>query len=214
MGIVSAVTVSASRDLVYTAQYGTPVIDGVYDEAWENGFWTQIDLPYSKDGALSVCAVRAKVMNDENLIYFLVEVADATTADGNGDAFEIYLDETYSNSNGFTHIRDLQAWAEVPKAMPNIQECDGEIYLTFRDIYKFDKINHIFSDENKVLSFGNSVVYTNCTEYTDDKYEVQDELFTKLFITKTNDMYYYVKVDGIYTAYKYNKEKQQIRTTI
>ena len=120
--------------------------------------------------------------------------------------FEIYLDETYSNSNGFTHIRDLQAWTEVPKAMPNIQECDGEIYLTFRDIYKFDKINHTFSDENKVLSFGNSVVYTNCTEYTDDKYEVQDELFTKLFITKTNDMYYYVKVDGVYTAYKYNKE--------
>ena len=120
--------------------------------------------------------------------------------------FEIYLDETYSNSNGFTHIRDLQAWTEVPKAMPNIQECDGEIYLTFRDIYKFDKINRTFSDENKVLSFGNSVVYTNCTEYTDDKYEVQDELFTKLFITKTNDMYYYVKVDGVYTAYKYNKE--------
>lgn len=124
----------------------------------------------------------------------------------NNGTFEIYLNENYSNSNGFTHVRDLQAWVEVPKAMPNIQECDDEIYLTYRDIYKFDKINHTFNDENKVLSFGTSVVYSNCTDHKDDKYEVQDELFTKLFITKNKDMYYYVKVDDIYTAYKYNKE--------
>lgn len=86
--------VSANRGLSYTAQYATPVIDGVVDECWTNvaDGWTQIDLPY-QEGAESVCSARAKVLHDDSLVYFLVEVTDATVEAGNGDAFEIYFDE-------------------------------------------------------------------------------------------------------------------------
>lgn len=94
LGMMS-VSVSATRDLVYTAQYGVATIDGVYEEAWDTygSEWTQIDLPYSAAGAVSVCQARAKVMHDDALLYFIVEITDATVADGNGDAFEIYFDE-------------------------------------------------------------------------------------------------------------------------
>lgn len=86
--------VSANRGLSYTAQYATPVIDGVVDECWTNvaDGWTQIDFPH--DGSVdSVCSARAKMLHDDSLVYVLVEVTDATVAEGNNDALEIYFDE-------------------------------------------------------------------------------------------------------------------------
>ncbi len=86
------------RGLVYSAPTATPVIDGIMDESWAVAEWTQIDLPY--DGSLdSVCAARAKILHDDGLLYFLVEVTDATPAVGESlditarDQFEIYIDE-------------------------------------------------------------------------------------------------------------------------
>ncbi|MBQ8577196.1 MAG: hypothetical protein IJ449_04420 [Clostridia bacterium] len=86
--------VSAARDLTYTAQFATPVIDGQVDECWStvSDDWTQIDLPY-QNGAESVCSARAKILHDDTLVYFLVEVTDATVYEGNDDCFEIYFDE-------------------------------------------------------------------------------------------------------------------------
>lgn len=100
LGMMS-MSASAVRDLVYTAQYGSATIDGVYDEAWDlyGSKWTEIDLPYSANGAVSVCSARAKMMHDDALIYFFVEITDATLANSDDldltamDQFEIYLDE-------------------------------------------------------------------------------------------------------------------------
>lgn len=93
-----AVTTSAVRDLVYSAPYGTPTIDGVVDDVWQDTFWTEIDLPY--DGNLSsVCAARAKILHDDELLYILAEVTDATPTVGKGldlgnqDQLDIYIDE-------------------------------------------------------------------------------------------------------------------------
>jgi uncharacterized protein YceK len=98
LGMMS-MSASATRDLKYTAQYGSATIDGVYEDAWDiNGSaWTEIDLPF--DGSLdTVCAARAKMMHDDSLIYFFVEITDATLANKDleltaMDQFEIYIDE-------------------------------------------------------------------------------------------------------------------------
>ena len=98
LGMMS-MSASAARDLKYTAQYGSATIDGVYEDAWDiNGSaWTEIDLHH--DGSAdSVCAARAKMMHDDSLIYFFVEITDATLANKDleltaMDQFEIYLDE-------------------------------------------------------------------------------------------------------------------------
>ena len=95
-----SMSASAVRDLKYTAQYGSAVIDGVYDEAWDlmGSAWTDIDLPH--DGEKDdVSSARAKIMHDDSLIYFFVEITDATLANSDDldltaqDQFEIYLDE-------------------------------------------------------------------------------------------------------------------------
>ena len=98
LGMMS-MSASAARDLKYTAQYGSATIDGVYEDTWDiNGSaWTEIDLHH--DGSEdSVCAARAKMMHDDSLIYFFVEITDATLANKDldltqMDQFEIYLDE-------------------------------------------------------------------------------------------------------------------------
>ena len=98
LGMMS-MSASAARDLKYTAQWGTATIDGVYEDTWDiNGSaWTEIDLHH--DGSEdSVCAARAKMMHDDSLIYFFVEITDATLANKDleltqMDQFEIYLDE-------------------------------------------------------------------------------------------------------------------------
>ena len=96
-----AISASAARGLVYTAQYGTATIDGVMEDTWlVNGSeWTEIDLPHNSEEANSICQARAKMMHDDNLLYFLVEITDATLANSDDlaltvqDQFEIYLDE-------------------------------------------------------------------------------------------------------------------------
>jgi len=96
-----SMSVSADRGLKYTAQYGSATIDGVIEDAWGiyGSEWTEIDLPYSADGKLSVCAARLKVMHDDNLLYFVVELTDATLANSadlaltSQDQLEFYLDE-------------------------------------------------------------------------------------------------------------------------
>ena len=98
LGMMS-MSASAARDLKYTAQWGTATIDGVYEDTWDiNGSaWTEIDLHH--DGSAdSVCAARAKMMHDDSLIYFFVEITDATLANKDleltqMDQFEIYFDE-------------------------------------------------------------------------------------------------------------------------
>jgi len=91
LGMMS-VSVSATRDLVYTAPFATAVVDGVMEDAWTTAEWTNIDLPH--DGTKDdVSSARARIMHDDQYLYYLVEATDATVAEGNGDGFEIYFDE-------------------------------------------------------------------------------------------------------------------------
>jgi len=91
LGMMS-VSVSANRGLVYEAPFATPVVDGVMEDLWTAAEWTEIDLPYDGVEDKTVFAARARVLHDDNLLYFLVEASDATL-DPDGDCFEIYFDE-------------------------------------------------------------------------------------------------------------------------
>ncbi len=138
LGMMS-MSASAARDLKYTAQFGSATIDGVYDEAWDTygSAWTEIDLHH--DGSAdSVCAARAKIMHDDNLIYFFVELTDATLANKDleltaMDQFEIYLDEDackdvayceYSYQLGMTLAGEVREGTNAPEtgAAANVKE--------------------------------------------------------------------------------------------
>ena len=93
--------ISANRGLSYTAQYATPVIDGVIDDCWLTvaDDWTYVDLPFGT--AESVCSARVKVLHDDQYIYFIAECTDATLcAQELGDALEFYLDEDNCDEEG------------------------------------------------------------------------------------------------------------------
>ncbi len=140
LGMMS-MSASAARDLKYTAQYGSATIDGVYEDAWQTygSEWTEIDLPYSANGAVSVCSARAKMMHDDSLIYFFVEITDATLANSSDleltamDQFEIYLDEDackdvayceYSYQLGMTLAGEVREGTNAPEtgAAANVKE--------------------------------------------------------------------------------------------
>lgn len=140
LGMMS-VSVSATRDLKYTAQYGSATIDGVYDEAWDTygSAWTEIDLPFNSEEQNSVCSARAKMMHDDSLIYFFVEITDATLANSADldltamDQFEIYLDEDnckdvayceYSYQLGMTLAGEVREGTNAPEtgAAANVKE--------------------------------------------------------------------------------------------
>jgi hypothetical protein len=117
---------------------------------------------------------------------------------------EIYLNEIYQNNNGFIYVGTLSKWTDMQEATPCIQENDGEIYLTYRDIYKFDKVEKVF---NKLLSFDVNEVITSRMKNNIDKFEILDKYYTKLFITEFKDMYYFINVDNSHNVYKYSKDE-------
>ncbi len=138
------VSVSATRDLVYTAPFATPVVDGVMEDAWTTAEWTNIDLPY--DGSLdSVCSARARILHDDQYIYYLVEATDATVADGNGDGFEIYFDEDA--------CADV-AYCDVTTQL--VMHLDGQVTKGANSIGDVDMVKEykvVKSDSGYVLEF-------------------------------------------------------------
>ena len=179
LGMMS-MSASAVRDLKYTAQYGSAVIDGVYDDAWDlyGSVWTEIDLPH--DGTKDdVSSARAKMMHDDNLIYFFVEITDATLANSddldlaNMDQFEIYLDEDackdvayceYSYQLGMTLAEEVRAGTNADAV--GAVECVKEFKVGTSDSgytleFSVAPLNGIPAADKAI---GLEFMYNNCDE--------------------------------------------------
>ncbi len=99
----------------YTANYGTPVLDGsASDDAWDTATWQPINQswwPTSPDS--TDFKGRYKVLWDENMLYVLAEITDDTLMDihpdglvqyFDDDCLEVFLDEDASGGeHGFNY---------------------------------------------------------------------------------------------------------------
>lgn len=95
----------------FTAQRGTPVIDGDGSDAvWGNAIWQPLDQIWLGDSTLSKAdfSGRYKIAWDQNNIYILAEIIDDTLIDmhpdgldryWDDDCLEIFLDEDASGGN-------------------------------------------------------------------------------------------------------------------
>lgn len=95
-----ALSVSATRGLVYNAPKGTPKIDGELDAVWDAAEWTNVDLPYGTDTDTYGHSARAKLMWDETNLYVYAEVTCPSTDEWN-DTFEVYFDENNDKEAGY-----------------------------------------------------------------------------------------------------------------
>ena len=95
-----ALSVSATRGLVYNAPKGTPKIDGELDSVWDAAEWTDVDLPHGADTDTYGHSARAKVMWDETNLYIYAEITCPSTEEWN-DTFEVYFDENNDKEAGY-----------------------------------------------------------------------------------------------------------------
>lgn len=95
-----ALSVSATRGLVYNAPKGTPKIDGELDSVWDAAEWTDVDLPHGADTDTYGHSARAKVMWDETNLYLYAEITCPSTEEWN-DTFEVYFDENNDKEAGY-----------------------------------------------------------------------------------------------------------------
>ncbi|MBO8130997.1 MAG: T9SS type A sorting domain-containing protein [Candidatus Marinimicrobia bacterium] len=120
LALFSAVVFSAQDDtvMVYMASM-PPIVDGYgNDECWRNAKWQPIDqvwMPYNAEVDSSDYWGRYKIMwsEEENLLYFLVEIYDDIAVGGldlnnvqgiyNYDVLEVFIDE---DKSGGLHVFD------------------------------------------------------------------------------------------------------------
>lgn len=119
---------------------------------------------------------------------------------------EICLNGIYSNDNDFIHIMTLtNKWTIMSESKPIIQEIDGEVYLCYRNIYRFNNETYTFVP---ILTFDDNIdIRSGVSGNKFDEYDLNDKFFTKLFVTEFNDMYYFTleATDITVNVYKYNK---------
>lgn len=102
--------VQTSDKQLFTANYGTPVLDGSADDpAWQSAEWLPLDQNWI--GAMPSAADfsgRYKILWDENNLYVLAEITDDTLVDTHpdglvkywdDDCLEVFLDEDASGGN-------------------------------------------------------------------------------------------------------------------
>ena len=61
--------------------YGTPIIDGDIDAIWDGAQILKPEIVYQDDNITEPTKVQFRIMYDEEYLYFLVEVEDATMSD-------------------------------------------------------------------------------------------------------------------------------------
>ncbi|MBO4617781.1 MAG: hypothetical protein J5717_10525 [Lachnospiraceae bacterium] len=84
------------------APYGSPLVDGAVDEIWSKA--KSYDLLQARNSATS--SATAKLMWDDNALYVLVDVKDATLDKASGNAYEqdsveVFLDELNDRSGAY-----------------------------------------------------------------------------------------------------------------
>lgn len=109
-GANTGTTPSPAGRSMFTAPYGTPLIDGNgSDAAWQQSEWLPLDQVWiGKPPTAQDYAGRYKLAWDENNLYVLAEITDDTLVDTHpdgldkywdDDCLEIFLDEDASGGN-------------------------------------------------------------------------------------------------------------------
>jgi len=103
-------TANTSNKQQFTANYGTPTLDGKADDsAWQNAEWLPLDQVWIGSPVTPKdFSGRYKVLWDENNLYVLAEITDDTLIDihtdgllkyWDDDCLEIFVDEDASGGN-------------------------------------------------------------------------------------------------------------------
>jgi hypothetical protein len=106
----AAEPVSTTARQLFSAAYGTPLLNGVGDDAvWESAPWLALDQVWlGKSGGATDFTGRYKIAWDENNLYVLAEISDDTLIDihpdglskyWDDDCLEIFVDEDASGGN-------------------------------------------------------------------------------------------------------------------
>lgn len=108
---VMCIAASANYGYSYKALKGTPVIDGVIDDIWNDASIAVADVnhAYSSDTLWDDATMKVKILWDEEALYFLIV---GTAAAEQGASFanlaEIYISEGTPNADGSYSARDSQ----------------------------------------------------------------------------------------------------------
>lgn len=145
-----AVSVSAVGE-TYTAQKGTPVIDGTVDDVWANA--EKVQLTHLKAGDLKSegvipegLSVSASMLWDESAFYFLFDIHDddfafdSEAGDWKNDSVYLYIDEL--STGGGTWLEGQSQNAIIPAEDLTLVPRKGTAPSEYQVAWSFPEENH------------------------------------------------------------------------
>ena len=145
-----ALSVSAVGE-TYTAQKGTPVIDGTVDDVWANA--EEVQLTHVKagdlkgDGTMSEgLSVYASMLWDESAFYFLFDIHDddfafnSEAGDWKNDSVYLYIDEL--STGGETWLEGQSQNAIIPAEDLTLVPRKGTAPSEYQVAWSFPEENH------------------------------------------------------------------------
>ena len=145
-----AVSVSAVGE-TYTAQKGTPVIDGTVDDVWANA--EKVQLTHVKAGDLKGdgtmpegLSVYASMLRDESAFYFLFDIHDddfafdSEAGDWKNDSVYLYIDEL--STGGGTWQEGQSQNAIIPAKDLTLVPRKGTAPSEYQVAWSFPEENH------------------------------------------------------------------------
>lgn len=145
-----AVSVSAVGE-TYTAQKGTPVIDGTVDDVWANA--EKVQLTHLKAGDLKSegvipegLSVSASMLWDESAFYFLFDIHDddfafnSEAGDWKNDSVYLYIDEL--STGGGTWLEGQSQNAIIPAEDLTLVPRKGTAPNEYQVAWSFPEENH------------------------------------------------------------------------
>lgn len=149
---VAAMSVSVSAvGETYTAQKGTPVIDGTVDDVWANA--EKVQLTHLKAGDLKSegvipegLSVSASMLWDESAFYFLFDIHDddfafdSEAGDWKNDSVYLYIDEL--STGGGTWLEGQSQNAIIPAKDLTLVPRKGTAPSEYQVAWSFPEENH------------------------------------------------------------------------
>lgn len=140
----------------YTAEKATVTVDGEIDDIWAAVEWTKIDVPYNAaypdpNFDYAGCDVQAKILYDDNYIYFLIVAVNADVF--HNDVMEIYVEEgekTEGSHSEYGYQMRVTYDSDYPE--DGLYLVGGENHTEFTDEEIVDKMGLSLSDDKKTAT--------------------------------------------------------------
>ncbi len=168
---------------VAQAIYGTPVIDGQIDGAWDNAQVQKIENVYAQDG-LTESSARFRTMWDENYVYILVEVTDNTMGDADWES-KLAGGNLYKRDGiSFTFAPDYDRSVTTTQVAPafwciigsygntaNWNTVPQEVFISADGTNKNYGISYVYDSKNVLSGYVIEVKFKLSARYADIKME-------------------------------------------